>query len=93
MAVILHHPDPSDWCHCCGCRDEPTADVWHPIPNAEHAEPADHKAGYGWPPDKIRYIRICRGCALAIADAATDPTVGRIIRAPRPRRWFKGWRP
>lgn len=89
----MHHRIAADWCHCCGRRDSPTADVWFPLqPNAEHATQADHRAGYGWPPERIRYLRMCADCSVAIYDAATDPKAGRIIRAPNPKRWFKGWK-
>ena len=43
-----------DWCHICGKRDNPLADVWYPE-NAEH----DTK--------DTKYIRICVVCANMIA--------------------------
>jgi len=54
---LTEHYKPIDWCHLCGRRQYPVADIWFPE-NAEH--------------DKLctRYIRICAECAEQISAVA-----------------------
>jgi sulfatase maturation enzyme AslB (radical SAM superfamily) len=56
---ISSHCSHDDWCHLCGKRSRRNADIWYPD-NAEH----DHACE--------RYIRICRACALRIAETADE---------------------
>lgn len=63
MKVIQHH-SPNDWCHLCGKREHPLADIWFP----EEAESDT---------ENTRYIRICSGCAekirgIALGDVSPD---------------------
>jgi len=52
-----------DWCHLCGKRSSPLADIRYPE-NAEHGGPDDN------------YIRICAACGQKIVDiTAAKPTV------------------
>jgi hypothetical protein len=73
VSVIRNHDSNGDWCHVCGKRSSPTADVRYPE-NAEHAskEKHSHQAGKG-----IHYIRICSNCAKSVLTAAT----GQIYKA------------
>ena len=46
-----------DWCHLCGWRTSPLADIWYPD-NAEHQTA------------NTKYIRICVSCGERIANVA-----------------------
>lgn len=52
-----------DWCHLCGRRKYPTADVWY-ANNAERDPPRAKLP---------KYVRICISCAMKITYAA-DPS-------------------
>lgn len=54
---VIYHDSPRDWCHLCGKRKYPTADIWFPE-NAEHNK------------KNTRYIRVCSECAETIRDIA-----------------------
>lgn len=58
MASIWKHSG-SDWCHICGYRVNPTADVFYPH-NSEHDQ------------SNSKYIRICTNCAENILTATRE---------------------
>lgn len=53
-----------DWCHLCGKRTTPLADIWYP----ENAEHDTYDGGLS------EYIRICQACGLLIAEIAVGKT-------------------
>ena len=72
MKVIQHDSLANDWCHLCGKRKHPTADIWFPE-NAEHER------------KNTRYVRICSNCAEKIGRVALGtippddhPTKGEV---------------
>ena len=56
MQISSH--DPGDWCHLCGRRDTPQAEIRYP----KNAELDD---------EDTEYIRICIACAQEIVEGAT----------------------
>lgn len=56
MRIYLH--DSVDWCHLCGKRSSPLADIWYP-------ENAEHDRG------NTKYVRICVPCGEKIATITT----------------------
>jgi len=60
MQIMTHVS--MDWCHLCGKRSTPLADIWYPK-NAEHSG-ADSE-----------YIRICISCGQLIVNVGKDPGV------------------
>lgn len=55
-----------DWCHLCGRRESPLADIWY-AENAERDKPV--KSGV---PRPVRYVRICASCGDRIGRVARD---------------------
>lgn len=69
MSLIINHGT-SDWCHVCGRRESPCADIFFPV-NAEHDKPL------------ARYIRICADCAELAAKVARTPSGDAQTQHPK----------
>lgn len=74
-AMMSQHD--KDWCHLCGQRRNPTADIWY-ANNAEN----DKVMGTG------HYIRICSLCGDRIARVARGTEIGdpQLTKAKKPKK-------